>query len=357
MLCCSELEKYIRRKYEFRRFVERGPPPVPVKDPREIKSRSPSGASSNGGRSPVYRRRGSSPLGSPEPERRSLAPSDAARIQRPAPPPQQQQQQPNAALSVKRSQTAPPAAPANGVTVPSRESSRAAPPVPQLSLPAPPGQGQGQGQAQSQKPSNISAGLFDELVSLQNGPSTPQPPLQMNPWLAMHAQGVPATSPGPMSHLPNGYAQASGFSWATPSAGGASNGGYSPGADMLGQQAFGGMLQQQQAQHAMAFNGHGSNSPYAMHQQQPQQQQQSPFSASPGFGNPFTSPAAMHSMPNLNGGGSGFLTPFDAAQQQQQLQYQQQMQMQQMQMMQAQQQQQQATPFGYMQQPFHQAYQ
>ncbi|KAK0531250.1 Protein gts1 [Tilletia horrida] len=51
----SELERYIRKKYEFKKFMDRGPPPVPQKDPPNMQRKTSSLASPRApqGRSPT----------------------------------------------------------------------------------------------------------------------------------------------------------------------------------------------------------------------------------------------------------------------------------------------------------------
>ncbi|KDN49911.1 ArfGap-domain-containing protein [Tilletiaria anomala UBC 951] len=336
----SELEKFIRRKYEFRRFVDRAkPPPVPLKDPRDRIPHHPvSPAPRSGSRPPPQTPSSfadSSPLGSPE----------APRQMAPGPPWATAISPGVSAANISRSQTAPSAS--SSAALQSTINDRAPPSLPQrdssrpaansgVSLHAPlqfqrgfPAQQQASASTPSNKPGQLSNSTFNDLISLQDGPAQPQPPLQMNPWAQMHAQNLPVASPGVMQG-------ASQYAWA--------NGSGIPGsaksmqhantypltsatAGTLGQQAFSGqMLQTPQqlgypyssspatATFAAAGGGlspgpHTPVSPFGM----PMSSQGCP-QTSPG--NPF---AAMEARqvgaltPN-----SAFLSPFAAQQQQQQ---------------------------------------
>ena len=88
--------------------MDRKPPPVPMKDPRDRIPRSPSSLTSspNISRSSSYNNRTDSPLGSPEPERRpsSSRPVAAASSSLAAPPSPSPQA---AANGIHRAQTAP----------------------------------------------------------------------------------------------------------------------------------------------------------------------------------------------------------------------------------------------------------
>lgn len=195
----SELEKYIRRKYEFRRFMEGRPPPVPTKDATFLTSPPPSTGRFGAPKSPVE---ATSSLRS----NNSLAEGSSIARSRTAPIPTtwseaQQRARANApplpspAASGFRNASGPIS---NGA-VPSSTAAAGAQSSLQLPQAAVPlrtssvlNTRNNNTTASACKPSTSTAqsSVFDDLISL-SGPSqanASQPPLQMNPWAAMQAQ-------------------------------------------------------------------------------------------------------------------------------------------------------------------------
>jgi hypothetical protein len=177
----SELEKYIRRKYEFRRFMEGRPPPVPTKDATFLTSPP---ASSGRSRSPVpgvSEQRNLAQGSSIARSRTAPIPSTWSEAQRrvganapPLPPGTKAFALPTAAASSQPTLQLP-----SGV-------------VPQRTSSALDGRN-GSSSAASRPAGGASAqsSVFDDLISLGEPSSTPttqQPALQMNPWAAMQAQ-------------------------------------------------------------------------------------------------------------------------------------------------------------------------
>ncbi|CEH12232.1 ap-domain-containing protein [Ceraceosorus bombacis] len=188
----SELERFIVKKYQGV-FMERKPPPVPQKDasalrppPSPFRARSPSPAHSATAPTPAPP---SAPSAGPSIERSRTAPIP---------------QHGNVGSSAKPT-SPPPALPtrSSGLTVPGgappRASSSAAlmnngghaaaaaspaqfaSPSASTSTPTP----------SSALSTSSRSSVFDDLISLQEGPAqTAQPPLQMNPWAAMQAQAA-----------------------------------------------------------------------------------------------------------------------------------------------------------------------
>mgnify|MGYP003715591619 CR=1 FL=1 len=251
-----------------------------------------------------------------------------------------------AANGIHRAQTAPvPAGAATpGLVPPARSTSRA---TPTLNLPngadaGPSAYARSASSLQAHspnKPSNISSSVFDDLVEIQQGPATPQPPLQMNPWAFMQGQNLPVASPAQAPQQTG-----SSFGWA-PSPNGPQHANTypmanSPGAGAMGQQAYSPMYSHQTGMpYQSNFNGSNpmlENSPFGA-----TQQQNNPFGASPqstglsvspnSAANPFAAMGGQHYAAQAQS--PGYLSPFAQAQQQQ--------------MQTMQQQQQQHSPFGY----------
>ncbi|EST05321.2 Arf GTPase activating protein [Kalmanozyma brasiliensis GHG001] len=201
----SELEKYIRRKYEFRRFMAGQAPPVPTKDatfltspPSSIgRSRSPNPSPPSSSRIPYaegssIERSRTAPIPTTwrEAQQRAKAnapplPSPAATTFRAVSGPQTN----GAAASLSVAVAAAAAAAAAATTQPTLQ-------LPATTVPLRTSSAlnarNGQAAASASKPSTGSAqsSVFDDLISL-SGPTqstAAQPPLQMNPWAAMQAQ-------------------------------------------------------------------------------------------------------------------------------------------------------------------------
>lgn len=223
----SDLEKFIRRKYEFRRFMEKKPPPVPIKDasarrpppsPRMVSSssntsmNSPPLSASNSGN---FSSRGEEISRS----RTAPIPSSWAQAQERASPKPTLPNRDSSKLSIPSSNANAPALPtrsastsnqqlstpstnsssmlsvSNGAGIPRSNSAAAAP----ISTP-------------HQSQPSATSSVFDDLLSLSEpAPPTHQPPLQMNPWASLQQQNQPVQSPmqqqtSPYSQfIPNGH--------------------------------------------------------------------------------------------------------------------------------------------------------
>lgn len=147
----SELEKYIRQKYETRRFMAGKAPPVPTKDATFLRNDQ-----------------------DPSPPRRT---DDSVRN----------------GNSIARSRTAP--IPTTWSEAQARTKAKA-PPVPVASArPALPSSVVPQ-RSSSAQVSTGSKTVMEDLISLDNPsqPGSTQPPLQMNPWASLQAQQPPVYS-------------------------------------------------------------------------------------------------------------------------------------------------------------------
>ena len=188
----SELEKFIRRKYEFRRFIDAKPPPVPSKDATFLRIPSSSSGALLNGRRHVSGQESKNSI-SVTRDTSSLSPGNSISRSRTAPLPssfaeaQQRARSPQPPLPTQASSTA--AAASNSTlspasVIPPRSSSAApgAQPNSQSSRQIPP----------TSKPATSSSSVFDDLISLAeplNGVGQQaQPPLQMNPWASLQAQ-------------------------------------------------------------------------------------------------------------------------------------------------------------------------
>ncbi len=195
----SELEKYIRRKYEFRRFMEGQPPPVPTKDATFLTSPPPSSGRFGAPRSPVEgssstRSRSNSSFAA---EGSSIARSRTAPIHRHGARPSKERKRMRLPFPVlehlpsdsgssaynSSSSTATATTPSlqlPGTAVPARTSS---------ALNTRTGSNNTAAASQSSAP-KPQASVFDDLISLSqpSQPSATQPPLQMNPWATLQAQ-------------------------------------------------------------------------------------------------------------------------------------------------------------------------
>ncbi|EPQ31028.1 uncharacterized protein PFL1_01217 [Pseudozyma flocculosa PF-1] len=319
----SELEKFIRAKYEYRKFIDAKPPPVPKKDATFLRLPSSSSPASSlrSPSSPVASSSSSiSSLSQQQQQRNGISngvssgrrqmtgqdsmlgvPSDRlakansisrsrtapipstwaeaqarARSTEPKPPPM-----PAGAASSAAAGTAASAAAATRSTITTASSSlgppSAVPPRASSAIPSArsvPAQGAGQPTAQSS--------VFDDLVSL-SGPSngTSQPPPQMNPWSHLQAQQQQQpmfSSPAPQDPSANFWASGMGGS-ATSPFGGMQAQGLS--ATHLGATAFG--ARPPPPQHANTLPNFSLTLPDGQQQQQ-QQQQQSMFGAGVGGG-------------------------------------------------------------------------
>ncbi|CDW99346.1 hypothetical protein [Sporisorium scitamineum] len=223
----SELEKYIRRKYEFRRFMEGRPPPVPSKDATFLTSPPPSSGRYAAPKSPVD----STPFSdsrTPFTDASSIARSRTAPIPSTWSEAQQRAKAnapplPNVAVSAFRAASS---SQINGTAA----ASASAQPSLQLPSTAVPmrtssalNTGNGSNAASTSKPSTSTAqsSVLDDLISLSEPtaqPTSPQPPLQMNPWASIQAQQQAVLS-APAIQEPTGNF------WARPTA---SNGTVSP---------------------------------------------------------------------------------------------------------------------------------
>ncbi|KAJ9479517.1 ADP-ribosylation factor GTPase-activating protein effector protein 2 [Pseudozyma hubeiensis] len=196
----SELEKYIRRKYEFRRFMEGRPPPVPTKDATFVASPPASLGRSGFPRSPVE----SSPSSS---SRSDLAEASSIARSRTAPIPStwseaQQRVKANAPPLPSPSATAFRAASGShtdGARASAANAATAVQPTLQLPSSVVPlrtssalNSRNGNTEASVTKPTNSTAqsSVFDDLISLSEPAqqTSAQPPLQMNPWASLQAQ-------------------------------------------------------------------------------------------------------------------------------------------------------------------------
>ncbi|SAM82253.1 uncharacterized protein UBRO_04800 [Ustilago bromivora] len=195
----SELEKYIRRKYEFRRFMEGRPPPVPTKDATFLSSPPPSTDRFGAPRSPAEATssvRSNSKLA----EGSSIARSRTAPIPTTWSEAQQRAKAiapplPISAASGFRNASGPLS---NGAGTSSAPTTRTASTLqpPQTAVPLRTSSAlntrNGNAATSASKPcaSTAQSSVFDDLISLSEPSQTTsnQPPLQMNPWAAMQAQ-------------------------------------------------------------------------------------------------------------------------------------------------------------------------
>lgn len=196
----SELEKYIRRKYEFRRFVEGRPPPVPSKDATFLTSPSGSVEYSHAPRSPVE------PISSSQ-SSSSLAQGSSIARSRTAPIPStwseaQQRVKANAPPLPNPTAAGYRAASGSQINGTSALSTRSTA-LTQSSLQLPGASvplrttsalntRDGGQIASASKPTTptVQSSVFDDLISLNESsqPTATQPPLQMNPWASLQAQ-------------------------------------------------------------------------------------------------------------------------------------------------------------------------
>lgn len=195
----SELEKYIRRKYEFRRFMDGRPPPVPTKDATFLTSPPPSTNRFGAPRSPIDAR---SPSGS----QNHLAEGSSIARSRTAPIPStwseaQQRAKANAPPLPSPASSGFRAASGSilkggAVSSTSTTGSQSTLQLPNSAVPPRTSSAlntrNGSVSATAAKPATATAqsSVFDDLISLSEPSQTAanQPPIQMNPWATLQAQ-------------------------------------------------------------------------------------------------------------------------------------------------------------------------
>ncbi|SPO24567.1 related to AGE2 - ADP-ribosylation factor and GTPase activating protein effector [Ustilago trichophora] len=194
----SELEKYIRRKYEFRRFMEGRPPPVPSKDATFLTSPPPSTGRFGAPKSPVE-------ASSSSRSQLNYAEGSSIARSRTAPIPStwsEAQQRAKANAPPLPSSAASGFRAASGSILNSAASTNAAPAtrtalqLPSAAVPLRTSSAlnarNGVTPASASKPTSATAqsSVFDDLISLSEPSQAPsnQPPLQMNPWASLQAQ-------------------------------------------------------------------------------------------------------------------------------------------------------------------------
>ena len=199
----SELEKYIRTKYQFRRFMEGRPPPVPSKDATFLTSPPPSSGRSGAPRSPTD----SSSLSkarTPLAQGSSIARSRTApipstwseaqqRVKASAPP------MPSPAATGFRAASGP----LNNGGAASSAATQSSLQLPSTAVPMRTSSALNARNvttaafASNPASSTAQSSVFDDLISLSEPASqttTNQPPLQMNPWASLQAQQPPVLS-------------------------------------------------------------------------------------------------------------------------------------------------------------------
>ncbi|SJX63269.1 related to AGE2-ADP-ribosylation factor and GTPase activating protein effector [Sporisorium reilianum f. sp. reilianum] len=195
----SELEKYIRRKYEFRRFMDGRPPPVPSKDATFLTAPPPSSGRNGALKSPVestffsesqtsftdassIARSRTAPIPSTWSEAQQRAKANAPPL-------------PSAAASAFRVASG---SQINGASATTSTSAQSSLQLPGGAVPMRTSSvlntRNGSTAASIAKPSSSTAqsSVFDDLISLSEPSSqttaAQQPPLQMNPWASIQAQ-------------------------------------------------------------------------------------------------------------------------------------------------------------------------
>ncbi|SPO23634.1 related to AGE2 - ADP-ribosylation factor and GTPase activating protein effector [Ustilago trichophora] len=194
----SELEKYIRRKYEFRRFMEGRPPPVPSKDATFLTSPPPSTGRFGVPKSPIE-------TSSSSRSQANYAEGSSIARSRTAPIPStwsEAQQRAKANAPPLPSPAASGFRAASGSILNSAASTTATPAtqttmqLPSAAVPLRTSSAlntrNGVATASASKPTSTTAqsSVFDDLISLSEPSQAPgnQPPLQMNPWASLQAQ-------------------------------------------------------------------------------------------------------------------------------------------------------------------------
>ncbi|KAN0065901.1 Protein gts1 [Thecaphora frezii] len=277
----SELEKFIRAKYEYRKFIDSKPPPVPSKDASTFRLPASASASSLGPISSTARGSIGATTVSSDSRRRAVerdsmlgvlgnALSKAGSISRSrtAPIPstwaeaqaraRSTEPQPPMSAGPTASKVSTAAAASSSLAPPSSVPSRASSAVPNA-----------RSVSMQVAPTSTSS-VFDDLISL-SGPSTstPQPPPQMNPWSHLQAQNSLVSSPAIQDATNNFWASSS----ASPL--GAMQPQAAGGASSLGAAAFARPQPPQLQQHASTLPNFAFTTPdgqqHASLQLQPQQ--------------------------------------------------------------------------------------